>query len=132
MTLGRQASMRRAKDVPFANANGPAGLSAGQVVAEYVRLRGTTDARSRAILGKYAKQLILGGRWHDEDLLAAVRAFAKTKRHPRFFEEWVREVVATSEVETYERQKQEEALPRGGDLRGLDVAAFMAGLRGAA
>lgn len=119
------SGVRRQAKVPFSAENGRAApLTANAVVAEYARLR-RTDPRSRAILGRYAKQLILGGRWHDADLLAAVRAFAHTKRHPRFFEEWVREVVATAEVKAHEESKQSADLPRSSSLRRLDVDALL-------
>ena len=116
-------------ETPFSAENGRAApLTASAVVAEYARIR-RTDARSKAILGKYAKQLLLGGRWHDDDLLAAVRAFARTKRHPRFLEEWVREVVATAEVTAYEEsKKQRSAEPtahRKTSLKRLDVDALL-------
>lgn len=94
---------------------GTNGGNAGEVVAEYVRTRTAaglfTAKPHRAILGKYARSLIASGRWDHTALLVAASEFAATKRHPRFFEEWVREAWTRAELAEHKQIKAEENLP---------------------
>lgn len=70
-----------------------ASFSARSVVAQFVRTRSEagvpTTTTQRAILGRYARELIRDTRWDAETVLEAVRTFATSRRHPRFLAEWV-------------------------------------------
>lgn len=67
---------------------------ANLVVAAFVKKRQEldleTDREKRDIIGKYARQLLLGpaGRYSAAILVYAAQEFAATKKHPRFLEEW--------------------------------------------
>lgn len=89
--------------------------SAADVVAAFVverRDRGLdTPADKRAIIGKYAK-VLLGHGWTLEVVVAATKAFAVSRRHPRFLEEWVRETYwKWQDVEHAIRRAEEQEPP---------------------
>jgi hypothetical protein len=110
-------------------------LSAGNLVVAYVAARQAvgleTDQERRAILGKYAKRLLAGGRWDDTLLVRAIQQFGITNRHPRFLEEWASEYLTRSEAAAYQLRKDAEAeerrMTRG--LNSIGEALKRAGLR---
>ena len=123
----RSASTKRAAEPP----SGQGTTGAAEVVQAYVRVRtckGLSTARPyRAILGAQAKRLLSSGRWDADSLRAAIAAFAHTKRHPRFLEEWASEVLTRVELAEYEARKVEEKTQTQTDksLRRLDLSAFL-------
>jgi hypothetical protein len=82
------------------------------VVAAYVEARSlaglSTDQRSRSILGRYAKQLILAGGWDRATIIEAAERFATSRRHPRFFAEWVASLFNAQTLAEHEERKSAE------------------------
>lgn len=114
-------------DVPTTS-GGRAAFRASAVVVAYVEARGraglSTDPRSRAILGKYARLLIATGDWRPETLLEAAERFAISRRHPRFFAEWVATVVnQRSEAEHLARKADEASVDPFANLNAQLAAA---------
>jgi hypothetical protein len=122
-------TVRTRRDVrSVANATDAAGVfSAGTVVARYADARRNaglaTTPQQRGIMGRYARELILGSRWSPEIILQAVEVFAATRRHPRFLAEWVATVFnKQTEAEYQARKADDRAAPAP------DVAAAMVGI----